>query len=178
MSIISQSVAHLKSESVERAKQEAQKIISEVKADLDAANWNVDETKGAMLVIENSFGRKQKKYTDRAKLINAISTHAAATKKPSEPLYRKPSQEAEQRFIDAAANNAAAQYDAFVAKLENKIGEVKSATLEGNHVWGYSFLTVETIEGEKQTWKTQMIVNCSKLGNLFNQFPTRKVKNA
>lgn len=82
-----------------------------------------------------------------------------------------------EKFIQAAKADAAAQYEAFVAKLQQKIGEVKNATLKGNHVWSYSILTVEKPDGTVEHWKTQMIINVSKLGKMFNQFPTRKVKN-
>jgi hypothetical protein len=34
---------------------------------------------------------------------------------------------------------------------------------------------VTTQEGEDQVWRTQMIVNVSVLGKLFNQWPTRQV---
>lgn len=61
-------------------------------------------------------------------------------------------------------------------KLEMKIGEHLTATLEGNHVWGDSFITVEKANGENERWRTHTILNVSKLGLYFNQFPTRKIK--
>ncbi|MNE44768.1 hypothetical protein D3C80_1390130 [compost metagenome] len=79
-------------------------------------------------------------------------------------------------FVKQAQENASAQYDAFIAKLEAKIGEVTAAILSGEHVWGHSILTVTKADGTTEKWKTQMIVNVSVLGNLFNQWPTRKVK--
>ena len=90
-------------------------------------------------------------------------------------LY-KMSLKAIDRFLDQVREDAAAQYDAFVAKLVTKVGEVETADLEGNHVWGYSFLKVVKADGTTETWKTQQIVNVSKLGTVFNQWPTRKVK--
>jgi hypothetical protein len=94
------------------------------------------------------------------------------------PEFADMSAEKGEKFVQEARENAAFQYEAYVAKLNKKIGPAKSASLTGNHVWGYSFLTVVTESGETQIWKTQMIVNVSKLGKLFNQFPTRKVKAA
>jgi hypothetical protein len=81
-----------------------------------------------------------------------------------------------ERFITRAKEDAAAQYDSYVQKLIGKIGEVTAASLDGDHVWGFSYLTVTLPNGKKEVWKTQMIVNISKLGKLFNQFPTRKMK--
>lgn len=92
--------------------------------------------------------------------------------------YRKPAKKNEEmieRFVNGCKEDAASQYEKFIYKLESKCGEVDSALLEGNHVWGHSFLTVENGD-EKQVWKTQMIINYSKHGKAFNQFPTRKVK--
>jgi hypothetical protein len=93
-----------------------------------------------------------------------------------DPEFRIQSDRLEERFIKNAREDAAAQYDMFVAKLVKKIGHCDTATLTGNHVWGWSFLTV-TKGSDKEVWKTQQIVNQSKLGKLFNQWPSRKVKN-
>lgn len=79
-------------------------------------------------------------------------------------------------FVETARKNASLQYDAFIAKLESKVGEHISAELTGNHVWGNSMLVVTKADGSVQKWKTQMIVNVSKRGKMFNQFPTRLVK--
>jgi hypothetical protein len=83
--------------------------------------------------------------------------------------------ERQRLFIKEARRNAAHQYESFICKLEDKIGSHSAATLDGSHVWGYSILTVTTPEGV-QRWKTQTIINMSKLDKLFNQYPTRKVK--
>lgn len=91
---------------------------------------------------------------------------------------RKPCAEAEARFIKAAKEEANVSFDKYVAKMISKIGDVDSAELSNvyaNNVWGYSILTVVK-DGVKTNWKTQQIINCSKLGNLFNQWPTRKMK--
>lgn len=80
------------------------------------------------------------------------------------------------KFIAEARDNAAVQYDAFVRKLVQKIGDVKDAVLRGNHVWSYSLLTVTKTNGTVECWKTQQIINVSKLGKVFNQWPTRKQK--
>lgn len=80
-------------------------------------------------------------------------------------------------FVETAKITAAEQYDAFVHKLVKKVGETTEASLTGNHVWGYSVLHVTLPSGEKQKWQTQQIVNCSVYGLLFNQWPTRQIKN-
>ena len=79
------------------------------------------------------------------------------------------------KFIVDAQNEAARQYDLFVAKLVLKIGKAESATLEGNHVWDHSTLTVVKA-GNTERWNTKQIWNVSKLGKDFPQWPTRKLK--
>ena len=80
------------------------------------------------------------------------------------------------KFVGRARQDAALQYDRFILKLTKKIGPVLSAFLEGNHVWSYSFLYVTKRGAKKECWKTQTIVNHSKFGHPFLQFPSRKVK--
>jgi len=74
-----------------------------------------------------------------------------------------------EKFINDSRKDASEQYDASVAKLVKKIGPVTDATLDGDHVWNYSILTVAKENGQIERWKTQMIINVSKLGKLFNQ---------
>jgi hypothetical protein len=77
-------------------------------------------------------------------------------------------------FISEAGERASAQYTAFIQKLEGKIGEHVSASIEGEHIWGSSLLTV-TKATHVEKWRTQQIVNVSVLGKVFNQWPSRKV---
>lgn len=83
-----------------------------------------------------------------------------------------------EKFVEAAKKSAAEQYDRFVEKLVAKIGDTNEAFITGNHVWGYSILTVTLPNGLKEFWKTQQIENVSKLGNYFDQWPSRKMKGA
>lgn len=81
------------------------------------------------------------------------------------------------RFLRDAGEAAADQYDRFVKKMIDKVGPAKKAVLEGNHVWGYSYLTVTKRDGAIEIWHTRQITNVSKLGLHFPQWPSRKVKN-
>ncbi len=81
------------------------------------------------------------------------------------------------KFVKDAKQDATIQYEAYVAKLVAKIGPVTAATLSDTQaIWFWSFLTVTTAAGQQQIWKTQCITNVSKLGKVFNQFPTQQVK--
>ena len=116
-----------------------------------------------------------KEKSARRTLLNSLTVSLKGDLRYNEPDFRAMDDKRISYFIDQAKLDAAAQYDAFVAKLCKKIGQVAAAELDGNHVWNYSILTVETGIGEEK-YKTQMIVNVSKHGKLFNQWPTRKVK--
>lgn len=79
------------------------------------------------------------------------------------------------RLVTQAGEDAAAQFDAYVFKLTEKVGECVSATVDGK-LWNYSVLTVTKADGTVERWKTQQILNVSVLGKLFNQWPTRLMK--
>jgi hypothetical protein len=66
------------------------------------------------------------------------------------------------------------RYEQYVNKLINKVGDCDSATVTGD-LWNYSILTI-TKGAVVERWKTSMILNVSKNGKVFNQFPTRKIK--
>lgn len=96
---------------------------------------------------------------------------------PNKPLIVVANQKGIDGYKDAVARDAAAQYDAYVAKLNMKIGEVTAATLQNlGGVWYNSILTVTKTDGTQERWSTQCILNRSKHNKLFNQFPTRKMK--
>lgn len=79
-----------------------------------------------------------------------------------------------EELVARAIRDAGLQFEAFVFKLNDKINDpVLSAELKGNAVWTDSLLTVETKNKGQQVWHTQMILNVSKYGKVFNQFPTR-----
>jgi hypothetical protein len=79
-----------------------------------------------------------------------------------------------ERLCNEAAEEAAASFDLYVAKLTAKVGECDAASVDGR-LWSSSTLTVKkgaTVE----RWHTQQIVNFSVYGKAFNQWPTRKAK--
>jgi hypothetical protein len=80
------------------------------------------------------------------------------------------------KFVDEAEKGAEESYMAWVRKMTDKIGKtVQDAKMTGSP-WTGSTLHVVTHDGEEQTWNNQMIINQSKYGTLFNQFPSRQVK--
>lgn len=174
MTPIAAAVAPLKQEAIDKATQFAHTYVSSLLAELAAADG--DANKAAPYprasVSRIDYAMAYAKYTNLRKLC----VHIDHVRRASGPEYIAPDLDRIASFFRSVKEDAAAQYDAFVAKLESKVGAHETAVLTGNHVWGYSHLLVTRQDGTRQTWKTQQIVNISKLGKVFNQWPTRLVK--
>ena len=78
-------------------------------------------------------------------------------------------------YFNRVEQAASLEFTKYVAKLTGKIGETTAASINASPLWNGSILTVTKPDGSVETWKTTMIINCSCLGKLFNQWPTRRV---
>ncbi|NNM65708.1 MAG: hypothetical protein HKL99_14085 [Burkholderiales bacterium] len=96
-----------------------------------------------------------------------------ATRRPGEPeVVVGVNQIFIERDRERTAEAMAANFDAYVSKLERKVGPCDSADIDGRDPWRGSTLTVRKAD-KIETWKTTQILNVSSLGKLFNQWPTR-----
>lgn len=81
--------------------------------------------------------------------------------------------------LEQTTLNAEASFDAYVTKLNIKVGtgivDAQMGYVKG--VWSNSNLIVTKNDGSREVWNTKCIINRSKLGRWFNQFPTRKLKD-
>lgn len=171
---IATAVLPLKSEAVVRAEQEARAIVSRVTQKLIESG---NDLKVAAPYPHGGMSREEyMQVLSTYQLFSSLTTRRKSSCGMNEPILVDITPTKVERFVQEAKEDAAYNYDLFIAKLNMKIGACTSATLTGNHVWSQSILTATKNNGTKENWKTQMIVNCSKLGKLFNQFPTRKVK--
>lgn len=174
---IEAAVLPLKSDALARAEQEARKLIEKVRTELEAGDWDINAVASWP---KNIWAHDYKAQCARTKLFQGLTKNDPAKgyqiSNGRDPLYVVMNDAAAEKLVESLKAEAAAQYDAFVAKLTTKIGEVETAELAGNHVWGYSVLTVTKADGSVERWKTQQIVNYSKNHLPFNQWPTRKVK--
>jgi hypothetical protein len=177
---IGAAVLPLRAVSMDAAEERARDIVARVYAKLHECGWDLE----AAYPRPNSYTMDRSTYlTVQARNVRARgltkSQPAQRVNYTTKARYLRIKDEAAvERFVTEARDMAAAQYDAFVAKLVNKIGEHTAAVLEGDHVWGESFLTVTKADGSKETWKTHQIWNVSKLGKDFPQWPSRKQKVA
>lgn len=174
MNEIEQAVSHLKQEAMKRAERFARDTVMQVHQLLTASNNDLHVA--APYPSGLNMDRAQyRTAVAKYQMFQQLTTWRKGSVGLHDPCYADVDPEKVEKYVQAAREDAATQYDAYVAKLIKKIGPVKLARLEGNHVWSYSFLHVETKRG-MEVWKTQMILNHSKYGKVFNQFPTRKVK--
>ncbi len=167
-----------KADAIECAAQEAQARIDRMLAKLEADGWDLDIT----APYPNSLRDGRETYLAKQAKRNAFSSitkedPARRNNSMRGPHFRVRSEEGIARYIDNAKQDAAFQYDAFICKMAAKIGEgAHAASIEGNHIWGNSILTVEMLDGTDQIWHTQQIWNTSKLGKTFPQWPSRRAK--
>lgn len=179
MNPIESAVAPLKNDAVDFANQRANIKIAEIIKELEEAKWDaqiVAPYPSSRTDFGVTYHNKLNKYRFVRSITEADNSRGYISRRMNDPEYRIRSEDHENAMIKQWEDMAAAQYESFVAKLVNKIGECVSATLEGNHVWGYSILHIVKADGTKEKWKTQMIFKLSKLGKPHNQWPTRKVK--
>lgn len=176
MNQIEAAVLPLRADAIKSAEDYARALVAQIYSKLEAANWDVDVAfpRGDSMRDSREGYRLKTRSHDRA---CSVTTYTQSTRRPGEPNTRKASPEAVERFVTAAKEMATIQYDLFVAKLTRKIGDTTAAVLTGNHVWAFSILRVTKPDGSTEDWKTQQILNVSKLGLVFAQWPSRKLKN-
>jgi hypothetical protein len=109
-------------------------------------------------------------------LYRSITKSIDSEARPSDPDIREPNKAMIDRYIEMNKKGAEDAYRDFMEKMIQKIGKpVVDATMTGS-IWTNAVLHVTTDDGEKQSWKTQMILNFSKYQKMFNQFPSRRIK--
>ena len=173
MTPIAQAVAPLKADAEERARAAARTLIDKTWGELEAVGWNADA------VAPAPHGRMDratyKQAQARRAFVMSITVSATPTIRHGDPHVRLASEDAAARFVASCVADAAASFDAFVAKLQQKVGDHSAARMVVDGSWSYSVVEVETPAGT-QRWKTQQIINVSGLGTVFNQWPTRLMK--
>lgn len=172
---IAVAVAPLKADAMDDAEREAKVTVRFISKNLEAAKWD----RHAYAPYPRSTLMSPVNYrsaVDKYNLVASLTRGRTTSRRPGDPDLCDIVPEYVEKFIANARADAAAQYETFVAKLVHKIGDCETATLDGNHVWAHSILTV-TKTASVEKWKTQQITNRSVLGKYFPQWPSRKVKS-
>lgn len=171
---IAAAIEPLRQISVDNAVAKANRIIAKAHKELAEGGYDLRVVAPRLIPTLSS-----QEDCDRNTAIRALYTSLTDCKHSTgNSNMRVPSQEAEARFIEQTKEAASFQFDKYIAKMISKIGDVDSAELTHSfesNIWGHSVLTV-VIAGATQRWHTQQIINTSKLGKLFNQWPTRLMK--
>jgi hypothetical protein len=173
LSPIAQAVEPRRAASIDRARESALRYVEAVRARLVEAGMDFD---AAFPRPTTGMGRVAYRQAQSVR-DNAIRLCRVliSTRRPGQPLPVEISDEGVARFVAQIEADASADFDAYVAKLESKVGETVEASIDGASLWIGSVLTVRTIAGAVERWSTKQIVNVSVLGTLFNQWPTRRM---
>lgn len=164
-----------KADAVQSAAADAAVTIGKVRAELEAAGWDIEVAAPYPSSLRESRETYKKKAARRS--LFSTLTRPVGTPRHGQPKIVEMSEQGAIRFINAAEEMAAAQYDQFICKMVSKVGpDVADATIVGDHIWAHSVLTVTLLDGTVQRWQTQQIWNYSVHGLRFPQWPSRIVK--
>lgn len=170
-------VEPLRQIAMDSAEAAARKQIARVYAELEACGWDAEQYAPYPDSRKIHDRSKWKQAEAKYQFVRSLTDSTGSARRHNDPEIRTSSAERAENHVELCRKAAAHSYDAYVAKLIFKIGACESATLQNNcGVWFDSTLTVSKADGSTERWNTKMILNCSVLGLLFNQFPTRKLK--
>lgn len=176
---IETAVAPLKQQAIDSADHRAREIVENVRKDLEAHGNDINAA--APYPRWDSYGyegqRAKSKYSLYHSLTEQDPTLGYQVSNGKSPVIVVVSNDRVERFVEEMKAMAAAQYEAFVAKLVSKVGPHTDAVLSTpTGVWDYSYVLVTKAGGSTENWKTQCISKYSKLGKFFHQWPTRLLK--
>lgn len=190
---IKEAVEPRRAAALKHAEEHAAKFVEARRAELEAAGWDLNKVapepssnqiRKTYMVAKNRRAMFSRLTVDaNPKAENAVEEHRLSMLRRRNHAVDLVafSEEGAARFILNAKEMADAEFSSYISKLTAKVAAASEspsvkAELDGGALWSYSYLTVERADGTKETWKTQMIINVSVLGTLFNQWPTRRVK--
>jgi len=169
---VAAAVAHLKDEAIQAAAHEAVRTIEREAKILDEAAHDF----GNPAPFPRSFNLGREEYLKKKAHYTLVSSLVSLRSTGINKWDAALSDAKTARFVELAKEEAAAAYDLYVMKLVGKIGPCKTAKLVGNHIWSKSTLVVTFEDKLPEKWTTRTIINISKLGKVFLQWPTRKIK--
>ncbi len=151
--------------------------VESLAARLAAADWNLDAVAPRGKLWTANYQAAQRLRDFVTALFETDQARSGVTRRPGDPVFVKRSEERVARTVEMAREQAAAQFDAYVAKLEHKVGDVLEAVVcDRGSLWEHSTLRVTKADGSVEFWRTQRILNFSRHGLPYHQWPTRKVK--
>lgn len=165
----------LKVEAVNHAELHARETVDRVAKELAEHGWD----RQAYAPYPGTYDRERDRKLSHYQLVHSITKTDPSvgyrSRSSNEPDPAVMDMERIEKFVENSMRDAAMQYDMFICKMVAKVGPVVSAKLDGSHVWSISYLDVVKADGSTESWKTQQIVNYSKYGRPFYQWPSRKL---
>jgi hypothetical protein len=149
-----------------------QQVLADViQSNAEMAQRQIDSIKATL--IEKAMNMKTAYPESADQRVPAMITESTGHSL-SGYFTRKFSAENEQKYIKRCKEEAQGSFNAFIEKMAMKLGDksIVAITCDGR-IWNYCTVVVKCDDGTTTTLRTQIIVNVSKLGNLFNQWPTR-----
>jgi len=175
--------------------------VKERKREEFALKCQIDPLTKALITYHENFVEAAKEdagktYDERKQYLHDQGGLEAVAPEPSIEMSREAYMQAKEereffkqfvvltreRYVENAGKAAHDDYMAWVNKMAAKIGKkvveasmkIESWKKTIRNPWMESTLVVTTEDGETQKWHTQMIINHSKYGKPFNQFPSRR----
>jgi hypothetical protein len=177
---ITQLVAPIREKSVDIAEARMREQIALVKSKFEENGWDISKVapRPGTNVSRKDYNRAMLKhnfYSQFIKLIDDFNQQIEPVIK-DKPVYELDVKNIE-RVIARVRAETALEFDAYVIKLNAKVGAHTAAVLvDTNGLWNDSTIDVTLTSGKVERWNTKTIINVSVLGKMFNQFPTRLVK--
>jgi len=166
---LSACLAPVRTECAVRAERYANEFVATVEKELAEHGGLVEKAFPTLSDRDQNAGVRNPKAQHRA-----LCNHATYDGHGGRVAAVGTNAEAVRRYVAAARHAAQMEVDSYVIKLAGKIGKpVRDLTVTGS-LWNNSTLSVVCEDGEAQCWVTRCIINCSCLGTLFNQWPTRR----
>lgn len=122
---IAAAVAPLKADAVAWAEKAANDTVERVRTELEAVGWDLNV---AAPYPKSTLGRNYYKVAlAKRERFERLTRSLAAVRRPDEPRLVAMADDLIARFVEMSKEATAAQYDAFVAKLEAKVGAHSAA---------------------------------------------------
>jgi hypothetical protein len=157
--------AQLMTEALESVKQDV------INTYADYAGRQIETIKATL--IENGMDMKAA-YPDRDSRQTPEAITDATGSTVQGHYTRKFSAQKEAEYIEMNKESAAFSFASYIEKMAMKLGDkgIVKVSFDGR-IWNRCAVTITCDDGSVTTLDTQIIVNTSKNGKLFNQWPTR-----
>ncbi len=174
---IAEAVKPMRDPAVAAAEAAVLATVETLTARLAAADWNLDAVAPRAVYGTWNYKAVRASRDFVGSLFEVDYDRTAFARRPDEPVFVKRSEGRVAHAVEMARVQAASLFDAYVAKLEHKVADVLEAVVcERGNLWEHSTLRVTKPDGSVEFWRTQRILNFSRHGLPYHQWPTRKIK--